>query len=286
MKNTSYIQYGLLAVVVALSFLRTRERFEGYTEAKCPAGSTPTPMGNQCLVGEGTDPVCPAEWTWSGEEKKCTYRNPDGRETTGVDRICTGSKMLDRAKNKCFDKVSICPATSDLVTDLGPPMPQGQPKGICVPKGSNTYAATLPEGGREPTPDEVLKICKPGDKIIGVGPSGVKCLPMNSSTPPPAADVQPRDTQSSQNAIVSSTFKEVINSLKPFRPPTAPASDLEKERKEITDIAKRSLYFIQIALFLVVVAMLSYVILPLDTANLVAFALLCVGIALGFFLRR
>jgi hypothetical protein len=97
------------------------------------------------------------------------------------------------------------------------------------------------------------------------------------------------DNLSTRNAAVSSsasTFKEVIDSLKPFRPPTAPASDLEKERKEITDIARRSLYFIQIALFLVVLSMLSYFVLPLDTANLVAFALLCVGIAMGFFLRR
>lgn len=86
-----------------------------------------------------------------------------------------------------------------------------------------------------------------------------------------------------------STIREierVKNSLKPFRPPTAPASDLEKERKEITEIAKRNLFFIQVALFLVVLAMLSYFVFSLDTANLIAFALLCVGIAMGFFLRR
>jgi hypothetical protein len=81
-------------------------------------------------------------------------------------------------------------------------------------------------------------------------------------------------------------LKEVKDSLKPFRPPTAPASDLEKERKEITALARRNLYFIQVALFLVVLVMLSYVTLPLETANLIAFALLCVGIALGFFLRK
>ena len=105
----------------------------------------------------------------------------------------------------------------------------------------------------------------------------------------PYTDVQPRDTSSTRNAIVSSnanTIEEVINSLKPFRPPTAPASDLEKERKEITLLSTRNLYFIQIALFLVVLAMLSYFVLPLDTANLIAFALLSVGIAMGFFLRR
>lgn len=78
----------------------------------------------------------------------------------------------------------------------------------------------------------------------------------------------------------------VKDSLKPFRPPTAPSSDLEKERKEITELAKRNLFFVQVALFLVVLAMLSYFVVSLETANLIAFGLLCVGIAMGFFLRR
>jgi len=81
-------------------------------------------------------------------------------------------------------------------------------------------------------------------------------------------------------------MREVIDSLKPFRPPTAPSSDLEKERKEITEISRRNLYFIQFALLLVVLVLLSYLLLPFESANLIAFLLLCVGIGLGFFLRR
>lgn len=81
-------------------------------------------------------------------------------------------------------------------------------------------------------------------------------------------------------------IQKANNALKPMRPPTAPASDLEMERRLITDDAKRSLYFIQVALFLVVLVMLSYFVFSLDTANLIAFALLCVGIAMGFFLRK
>ena len=81
-------------------------------------------------------------------------------------------------------------------------------------------------------------------------------------------------------------MREVIDSLKPFRTPTAPSSDLEKERQEITEITKRNLYFIQFALMLVVLVLLSYLLLPFDSANMIAFLLLCVGIALGFFLRR
>ena len=80
-------------------------------------------------------------------------------------------------------------------------------------------------------------------------------------------------------------IKEVKDSLKPFRPPTAPSSDLEKERRAITADAKRNLYFLQSALFLVLLAMLSYVLLPMEYANPIAFLLLCVGIAMGFFLK-
>ena len=79
--------------------------------------------------------------------------------------------------------------------------------------------------------------------------------------------------------------REVKDSLKPFRPPTAPSSDLEKERRAITNDAKRNLYFLQAALFLVLLAMLSYVLLPIGYANPIAFLLLCVGIAMGFFLK-
>lgn len=89
----------------------------------------------------------------------------------------------------------------------------------------------------------------------------------------------------SEQRRVADEIEKTKESLKPLRPPTAPASDMEKERKEITDIAKRNLFFIQVALFLVVLAMLGYIVFPLDSANLIAFALLSVGVAMGFFLK-
>lgn len=89
---------------------------------------------------------------------------------------------------------------------------------------------------------------------------------------------------SGNNAL--KVIKDVTDSLKPFRPPTAPSSDLEKERKAITDIEKMNLFYIQVTLFLVVLALLGYVVLPIDFAHGTAFLLLSVGIALGFFLRK
>ena len=80
--------------------------------------------------------------------------------------------------------------------------------------------------------------------------------------------------------------KEVTDSLKPLRPPTAPASDLEAERRKITEFQSRSLLFIQVTLAIVVLVLISYLVMPADYANAIAFLLLCVAISFGFFLRR
>jgi len=88
---------------------------------------------------------------------------------------------------------------------------------------------------------------------------------------------------------VSAAAKDIQQtkaSLRMMRPPTAPSSDLEKERREISDIAKRNLFFVQVALVLVVVALLGYLVLPIEYAHMIGFLLLCVGISVGFFLRR
>ena len=88
-----------------------------------------------------------------------------------------------------------------------------------------------------------------------------------------------------ETSAVADELQKVTQSLRPFRPPTAPSSDLEKERKAIIDISARNLYFLQIALLLVVVVLLSYVLIPIEYANPIAFLLLCGGVALGFFLK-
>ena len=81
------------------------------------------------------------------------------------------------------------------------------------------------------------------------------------------------------------TLTDVTQSLKPFRPPTAPASDLERERKAIRS-AQPSLVYIQLALFVLLMVLVSYLLLPASVANGVSFLLLAVGIAAGFFLRK
>lgn len=81
-------------------------------------------------------------------------------------------------------------------------------------------------------------------------------------------------------------IKEVSDSLTPFRAKTAPASDLEIERKKISQISNQRLLLVQIALFIAVLVLLAYAIIPGDNAHIVAFLLLTVGVATAFFLRK
>lgn len=87
-------------------------------------------------------------------------------------------------------------------------------------------------------------------------------------------------------ANISKAIERTSQSLKPMRPPTAPGSDLEIERKAILSFAQKDMFFIQIALFLAVLSMLGYLILPTENAHTIALLLLTVAISFGFFLRR
>jgi hypothetical protein len=83
----------------------------------------------------------------------------------------------------------------------------------------------------------------------------------------------------------STKMKHVTDSLRTFRPPTAPASDIEAERKKILGLTSKNLFFIQIALFLLLLSMVTYLILPAEYAHGIVFLLLCTAISFGFFLR-
>jgi hypothetical protein len=87
-------------------------------------------------------------------------------------------------------------------------------------------------------------------------------------------------------AAANEKIKEVSDTLKPFRPPTAPSSDIEKERRAIQYELRRNFLVIQLALFIVVLCLLVYLFVSIKYAHYIAFLLVCVGIALGIFLRK
>ena len=88
------------------------------------------------------------------------------------------------------------------------------------------------------------------------------------------------------NQGVLDAIRSTEQALKPLRAKTAPAEDLELERRKISLDARQSLVLVQLALFLVFLSLLAYVVLPREWANGISFLLLCVGIGTGFFLRR
>lgn len=89
----------------------------------------------------------------------------------------------------------------------------------------------------------------------------------------------------SSASAVAASIKNVTDSLKPMRPPVA-GSDIQKERKYILESSKPNMLLIQVALAVVVLCLLAYVLMPPESAHIVAFLLLSVGVALGIFLRK
>lgn len=99
------------------------------------------------------------------------------------------------------------------------------------------------------------------------------------------ASVTPH-SQTTSEAAQFRTIREVTESLRPFRPPTAPASDIAMTRKAIRESSAPNLLLLQILLGLLVLCLLGYALLPLSIAHGIAVLLLSVGIALGFFLKK
>ena len=81
-------------------------------------------------------------------------------------------------------------------------------------------------------------------------------------------------------------LQETNRTLKPRRPPTAPADDLSKERELILRGPTIDVLMIQVALFFAVLSLLSFLVFSRDVAQGLTFLLLCTGIAIGFFLRK
>lgn len=283
MKKSAYIQLGLILVALSLYFMSIREGLEDFTSPTCSNETQPidTGSGPMCEIAE-SEYVCEPGYT--KENGRCISAD---RSSSGPGNCPEG--YIGAGFNKCVKREpAVCPPGTTIHNVMG--LPSAVREGAkCVPNSVSTYEANLPEmgpGKPAPTADQLAKICKPGDKLGWKVTPGEKpiCLGVSSSTTHGTSG--PQESSAEDISASKTVIQQVIDSLKPFRPPTAPSSDIEKERKEITELAKRNLFFVQAALFLVVLAMLTYLMFPLETANLIAFALLCVGIAMGFFLRR
>ena len=85
---------------------------------------------------------------------------------------------------------------------------------------------------------------------------------------------------------VENKYTEVLSKLTPFRPPTAPSSDIEKERRAIERDSSIDLLVIQIVLFGIVVSLIVYLIVPMEYAHTIVFLVLIGTISVGIFLKK
>jgi len=93
-------------------------------------------------------------------------------------------------------------------------------------------------------------------------------------------------TESARYVEHYETLQDTVAALKPLRPPTAPASDLARERKAIVESSAPNFLLIQVELAVVILCLLAYAVLPMDVAPGVALLLLSVGVAVGIFLWK
>lgn len=191
--------------------------------------------------------------------------------------------------SSCYAK---CPAEFKLVQDTANPNSRK-----CVHMLRNNRSFDLTAMALEASPQayaaEQSRVTTEGERVKGEARADdISERDLNALQDQKQQRVQEYGRIQSDYAMYSAgnetvdTLKSITESLKPFRPPTSPSSDLEKERKGILDSQTINVFYVQIALFLVVLALVGYVVLPVDIAHGVAFLLLSVGISLGFFLRK
>ena len=82
------------------------------------------------------------------------------------------------------------------------------------------------------------------------------------------------------------SVKDLVDTLKPMRPPTAPASDLAKARKDILNSSAPNFLLIQVELAIVILCLMAYAFLPMSYAPGITVLLLSVGVAVGIFLWK
>jgi hypothetical protein len=73
------------------------------------------------------------------------------------------------------------------------------------------------------------------------------------------------------------------SSLRIRRPPVQPETEIPKEQRRIQEIVQKNALFIQIVLVLVFACAVSYLVLPMETANYVSLAILSVALIYRFF---
>lgn len=113
-------------------------------------------------------------------------------------------------------------------------------------------------------------------------------MPLGAPPPEPSAPTSDGLPGAESGPIYEpfDTVKDLVDTLKPLRPPTAPASDLAIERKSLLTSTAPNFLLIQVELAIVILCLLVYAFAPLDQAPGLVVLLLSVGVAVGIFLWK
>lgn len=98
--------------------------------------------------------------------------------------------------------------------------------------------------------------------------------------------IQSEYARYTENFESPTSVKDLVDTLKPLRPPTAPASDLEQARRAVLESSAPNFLLIQVELAIVILCLLTYAFLPLESAPGISVLLLSVGAAVGIFLWK
>lgn len=251
MKKQTYVQIGLLLLAVSLCFLQTREGFDQFSSPTCRGGKEPsnTARGPMCETAS-TPRACDPGYTAEGQG----CRSADGTQYYSPPGCPDG--FIEGGENCVKREPAECPPGTQLynIFNLVPNVEEQSQGPKCVPNNTTTYEANMPPPATPPDAETLATICTPGD-TLGFKPTpGIPpvCLSVRAKPPSTTQESSKKETSESKDAKV-----------------TAP-----------------NVSFVLTLVFLTVLIVVNYSIFPFDTANLVAFALLCLGIAMGFFLRR
>lgn len=91
------------------------------------------------------------------------------------------------------------------------------------------------------------------------------------------------DNQQRQFNESTRLLRQANETLKKRRPPVQPNEEIAKEQSRIRQIVAKDALFIQVVLFLVFLCAVAYLMLPLETANYTALAILSVAVIYRIF---
>jgi hypothetical protein len=170
----------------------------------------------------------------------------------------------------------------------------------CVYSKNNEYFVQLRQmpapDPREPPADyareqkrvsDEIKVLR--DRIFREAPTQEKIQSLKAQRESDAREyssIQSQYANYSSAGEVAAALQTTAQGLRGIRPPVAGSRDIEAEKRKLLQGSKPNMLLIQVAIAVTVLALLVYLLVPVQYAHPIAFLLVSMGIAVGIFLRK